>query len=302
MKTRNVLVVTTLAFVASITLAVQAQDRYPVRQLSDEMHQEGFPTWSPDGKTIVFENVEPDHVGLFMVSPEGGDPVRFTSFIAEHPKWSPDGAYIVFDAEFGDSIKLMSSHGGKPVRIVPPLIPVINGGNPVWSPDGSRIAFKSQSVVFVLEIETGQFTRVFGAPGTLTIPSCWSRDGKRILLWMRDRRTQESAIVSVTPGGEVTELFAPVEGKTYRYLDESPDGSLVVFAWCEGRNCDLWAAPSGGGKAVQLTKHPGYDDTPSWSPDGTRIAFTSARTGKMDIYIMDLDLVDLRKEIKEVND
>jgi TolB protein len=302
MNTKRVSVVTTLVFVVSIPLTAQSQDRYPVRQLSNEMHQEGFPTWSPDGKTIVFENVQPDHVGLFKVSPEGGEPVRFTSFIAEHPKWSPDGAYLVFDAEFGDSIKIMSSHGGRPVRLVPPSIPVNKGGNPVWSPDSSRIAFKSGSVVWVLEIETGHLTKVFEAPGKLTIPSCWSRDGKRILLWLKDRQTKESAIVSVTPGGKVKELFAPVEGKVYRYLDESPDGSLVVFAWCEGRSCDLWAAPSGGGKAVQLTMHPSYDDTPSWSPDGTRIAFTSARTGKMDIYIMDLDLGDLRNEMEKISD
>jgi Tol biopolymer transport system component len=48
--------------------------------------------------------------------------------------------------------------------------------------------------------------------------------------------------------------------------------------------------------------HPSYDDTPSWSPDGTRIAFTSARKGKMDIYVMDLDLVDLHKKIEKVNE
>ena len=76
----------------------------------------------------------------------------------------------------------------------------------------------------------------------------------------------------------------------------------VVFAWREGRDCDLWVAPSGGGKALQLTMHPSYDDTPSWSPDGARIAFTSARTGKMDIYLMDLDLADLRREIKAINE
>lgn len=302
MKAIDLVVVMTLAVVASSFSPAETQDRYPVRQLSTEMHQEGFPSWSPDGETIVFENVEQNHVGLFKVSPEGGAPVRFTSFIAEHPKWSPDGEYIVLDAEYGDVIKLMSSHGGRPIRIVPASIPVNKGGNPVWSPDGSRIAFKAGSTVWVLEIETGTLTHVFEAPGKLTIPSCWSRDGERILLWLRDRETQESAIWSVVPGGATRELFGPVEGRTYRYLDESPDGLLVVFALCEARNCDLWAAPSGGGKAVRLTTDPGYDDTPSWSPDGARIAFTSARTGKMDVYVMDLDVADLHKAVQAANE
>jgi len=48
--------------------------------------------------------------------------------------------------------------------------------------------------------------------------------------------------------------------------------------------------------------HPGYDDSPSWAPDGTKLAFTSARTGKMDIYVMDLDLVDLRKAVEAINE
>jgi hypothetical protein len=114
-------------------VSARAQDRYPVRQISKEMHQEGFPSWSPDGKTLVFEDVEPEHYGLFKVTAEGGTPARFTSFIEEHPKWSPDGQYIVFDADFGDSIKLISSHGGRPVRIVPESFHVSKTDTPALS-------------------------------------------------------------------------------------------------------------------------------------------------------------------------
>ena len=291
--------------VACLSLAplpsAPAQDRYPVRQMSREMHQEGFPSWSPDGRTLVFENVEPEHYGLFKVAAEGGTPVRFTSFIGEHPKWSPDGQYSVFDADLGDSVKLMSSHGGRPVRIVPESIPVSKGGNPVWSPDGSRIAFKADSVVWILQIETGALTRAFEAAGKRPIPSCWSRDGSSIFAWLLDPQSRASAIWRIVPGGEAVEVFTPAEGKSYRYLDESPDGSLLALTYCEGRNCDLWVARSGGRNAVQLTRHPAYDDTPAWSPDGTKIAFTSARSGKMDVYVRDLDLEDLRAELKALD-
>jgi Tol biopolymer transport system component len=269
-----------------------------VRQISREAHQEGFPSWSPDGRTLVFEDVEPGHYGLFKVAAEGGAPVRFTSFIGEHPKWSPDGQYIVFDADFGDSVKLVSAHGGRPVRIVPESIHVSSGGNPIWSPDGSRIAFKAESVVWVLEIETGAFTKAYDAPGKRPIPSSWARDGKSILLWLLDPRDRSATLWRVVPGGDAVELFPPAEGKSFRYPDESPDGSLVAFSLCEGRACDLWVAPSGGGKPVQLTMHPAYDDTPCWSPDGTKIAFTSARSGKMDVYVMDLDIEGIRAELK----
>ncbi|MBE0557284.1 MAG: PD40 domain-containing protein, partial [Proteobacteria bacterium] len=180
-------------------------------------------------------------------------------------------------------------------------IPVFSGGNPIWSPDGSRIAFKADSAIWVLEIETGTFARFFREEQKYPIPSCWARDGKSILILLREPPSNRSKILRVFLTGELREVLSPVEGKAYRYAEESPDGSLIAFAWCEGRNCDLWVAPSGGGNAVQLTKHPSYDDSPIWSPDGTRIAFTSARTGRMDIYVMDIDLADLRKELKTLN-
>jgi TolB protein len=278
-----------------------SQDRYPIRQLSTSMDQEGFPTWSPDGKTIVFENVESGHFGLFKVAADGGVPARFTSYIGEHPKWSPDGQYLVFDADSGNSIKLMSAHGGRPVRIVPESIPVYRGGNPIWSPDGARVAFKADSALWILDIESGSMERVFGHGGQYPIPSCWARDGKSILLIQWERPPGPTTILRFFLTGETRVVLPPVEGKRYRYVEESPDGTLIAFAWCEGRNCDLWVAPSGGGHAVQLTMHPSYDDTPAWSPDGAKIAFTSARTGKMDVYVMDLDLEDLHRALKTVN-
>ena len=291
-----------LSFVLTAFVATaSSQDRYPVRQLSSSMHQEGFPTWSPDGTTIVFEDVEWGHFGLFKVAAGGGDPVRLTTFIGEHPKWSPDGHYIVFDADTGNNIKLMSAQGGRPVRIVPESIHIFSGGNPIWSPDGSRIAFKADSAVWILEIETGTITRAFRKGGSYPIPSCWARDGKSILMVMREREPPRSAIVRLLLTGETREVLSPAEGKTYRYAEESPDGSLIAFAWCEGRSCDLWVAPSGGGEAVQLTMHPSYDDSPAWSPDGIRIAFTSARTGKMDIYVMDLNIEDLQSAVRALN-
>lgn len=291
-----------LAAATVITLCAPGQDRYPVRQLTFSMHQEGFPTWSPDGKTIVFEDVEWGHFGLFTVATGGGEPVRLSSFIGEHPKYSPDGQYLVFDADTGNSIKLMSAQGGRPVRIVADSIPIFRGGNPIWSPDGSRIAFKADSSIWILEIESGKSSRFFQAPGVYPIPSCWARDGQSVLVLVLEGPSRRSKVVRIFLNGETRDVLLPVEGKTYRYAEESPDGSLLAFAWCEGRNCDLWVSPRDGGEAVQLTTHPAYDDTPAWSPDGTKIAFTSARTGKMDVYVMDLDLADLTRAVKELNE
>ncbi len=67
---------------------------------------------------------------------------------------------------------------------------------------------------------------------------------------------------------------------------------------CEGRNCDLWVMPADGGASLQLTTHPAYDDTPRWSPDGSRIAFTSTRTDNFDVWIIELDVEELRAALR----
>ena len=44
-----------------------------------------------------------------------------------------------------------------------------------------------------------------------------------------------------------------------------------------------------GSGLTQLTTAPGDDQDPSWSPDGRRIAFKSARNGEPDIFVMNAD-------------
>jgi TolB protein len=59
----------------------------------------------------------------------------------------------------------------------------------------------------------------------------------------------------------------------------------------------LWVMSSAGGKRVQITSDPGYDDGPSWSPDGTKIAFVSTRSGNFDIWTVGVDAEQLRREL-----
>ena len=62
----------------------------------------------------------------------------------------------------------------------------------------------------------------------------------------------------------------------------SPDGATVAFTY----RGDIYTVPVAGGKANRLTSNPAYDATPVWSPDGTKIAFSSDREGGRDIFVM----------------
>jgi Tol biopolymer transport system component len=289
----------------SAATALQAQDRFPVRQLTTDPAQEGFPSWSPDGATLVHSYAARTDsgliAGLWTIPAAGGAPRRLTTEIGEHPAWSPDGHYIVFDADSGNSIKLVSSSGGHPIRLVPASIRISRGGQPIWSPDGTRIAFDSDSTLWVLDIRTGAARSVFRRAGLILIVGAWSPDGTTIYVTLWDPASPASAIWAVPVGRGEPRLIAESD-RRYRYADISPDGALLAFAWCEGRvACDLWVMPAAGGTPIQLTAHPALDDSPRWSPDGTRIAFTSTRADSFDIWVMTVDPERLRHDVQSAN-
>jgi TolB protein len=295
-----ILVFTRLVFFVDAS----AQEKYRLKQLTNDPAQDGFPCWSPDGQYIVFsrygKDITPEKTGLWLVSPDTGEQQQLTTAIGEHPNWSSDGHYIAFDGDFGNSIQLVSASGGTPIRIVPESIPVLRGGQPKWSPDCSRIVFKEGPNLWMLEVSTGRFDKLFSEQGKLTIPTCWSYDGKNIYVYQREADNPNASICVISATGQGKRQLTLEKEAIYRYADLSPDGSLLAVVWCEGRNCDLWIMSSNGGNRVQITSDPNYDDGPSWSPDGTRIAFVSTRSGNFDIWTVEVDIEQVRRELTKL--
>jgi TolB protein len=54
-------------------------------------------------------------------------------------------------------------------------------------------------------------------------------------------------------------------------------------------NPEIYVVNRDGSNPTRLTRHPGIDSTPTWSPAGNQIAFTSDRSGSPQIYISDAD-------------
>jgi Tol biopolymer transport system component len=64
----------------------------------------------------------------------------------------------------------------------------------------------------------------------------------------------------------------------------SPDHREIAFV----SGGDIWTVAAAGGEARLLVSHAAYDSRPLYSPDGTRLAFMSTRTGNGDIYVLSL--------------
>ena len=78
----------------------------------------------------------------------------------------------------------------------------------------------------------------------------------------------------------------------------SPDGKRILFERApagtftpgtEAQEKDIYVMRADGTHVRRLTDSPGLDEGPEFSPDGTKIAFSSARDGQQEIYVMDAD-------------
>ena len=72
----------------------------------------------------------------------------------------------------------------------------------------------------------------------------------------------------------------------YQGLDLSPDGKRVAVHRHDANGCDVWLFESDRGTMSRLTFDPTQDNSsPIWSPDGSRIVFSSRRNGKWGLYV-----------------
>ncbi len=83
---------------------------------------------------------------------------------------------------------------------------------------------------------------------------------------------------------------APVEwSASFVFKTSATPGKIVFWSNRDGGNSEIYSVNPDGSSLVRLTNYSGFDVDPTWSPDKTKIAFSSYRDGDWGIYTMNAD-------------
>jgi len=229
-----------------------------------------WPSWSPDGRRILFER----DWNVWVIDADGSNERQLVA--GRWPTWAPDGATIAFVAEKRILVMNADSLGAR--TLMTPALNIMSRfdevGNLDWSPDGKTIAFQTLSMDWPSKIilinadgsaERG-LTSLLGWESRNEDGATWSPDGSRLLFWSTDAGLQT---VDRT-GGTLTTVYTDVEyGARAAW---SPDGRTITFN-TGGSNPSIVRVPANGGVATPFIADGREAD---WSPDGKRIAFVRA--------------------------
>jgi Tol biopolymer transport system component len=242
------------------------------KQLTFRRADDGQPAWSPDGRRLAFKTAQFGSNQLAVINADGTGETLLTRtfrFSEGQPAWSPDATKLLYRrtpenplVQNGDTWVLdIAGSAADPTQPVtqPVLLRTGDERYPSYSPDGTQIAFRGDldlaepsgdEEIYVMDADGTNVRQLTSNADFDSAPS-WSPDGKRILF-------ERAPAGTFTPGTEAQEK-------------------------------DVYVMRADGTDVRRLSDSPGLDEGPEFSPDGTKITFSSARDGQQEIYVMNAD-------------
>jgi imidazolonepropionase-like amidohydrolase/Tol biopolymer transport system component len=111
----------------------------------------------------------------------------------------------------------------------------------------------------------------------------------------KDAKADEKWNVEAPKGATIKQVAIKTDEGTWMDVDVAPDGQTLAFTLLG----DIYSMPITGGTPKRIADGLAWDVQPRFSPDGTRIAFTSDRAGGDNIWVMNTDGSDKRQVTKE---
>src|SRR6266849_4308348 len=222
---------------------ITAEDYYAFEFLSD-------PNISPDGKLVAYTVTKVDraqnrrNTSVWMVATDSTRaPWQFTTSpqSSNSPRWSPDGKSLAFLSSRPESAPSVAAS-----QTAPP-------------------AEQPRAQVYLLSMNGGEARRITNLKNGVSLFR-WSPDGTRLVVVSR-----------IGPGDSRADNKDRSDVRHYKNTSYKFNDT----GWIDDRRTHLWIIDVKSGSAKQITDGNDWNDSdPQWSPDGTRIAFVSNRTGK----------------------
>ena len=289
-----------------LTFSVFAQDAKRPVTAEDffKIKNVGEPKISPDGKWVAFTVSETDlkkdktETRIWMIPSAGGEAIPMTGkgYSAGNPLWSPDGKYLTFMASRGEGertqVWALNLLGGEAQKMTN-VKQGVSGYE--WSPDGKRFLLVIRDLrPKLLNDDKDDDDK----PKPYVIDRLqFKADGIGYI----DRRRTHLYISTPFSEKEPTQI-------TSGDFDDrepvwNPDGKSIAFVSNRTKepdsnaNTDIWIVSADntdkGQTLLQVTKNPGMDHQPSWSPDGKSIVYRTvvAPPNKSEYSISDIAMV-----------
>jgi len=224
------------------------------------------------------------------------------------PQISPDGQWVAYtegsvnrkEDKNEERIWMAPTAGGD---VIPLTADEVSSSHPRWSPDGKYLAFLSarkegKTQVWLLNRLGGEAQKLTATPQDVQ-DFTWAPEGKRLVLVLRDAKPEE------LEEAKSREKEKEAGEKQKKRKTEKPwvvdrlQFKRDTVGYLDRRRTHLYVFDVAGKSLSQVTSGDFDDDEPAWSPDGTRIAFTSNRsqpdpdrTYNSDIWVVATDNKD----------
>jgi Tol biopolymer transport system component/DNA-binding winged helix-turn-helix (wHTH) protein len=274
-------------------------------QLTSGSGSDSRPAWSPDGTRISFLRSTPEGRAWYWTSPLGGPERKVTDVSPDFDLGTANSSYISPD---GKSLALVD----KPAAAEPSSIFVISIADtsrkrltfppagttgdyyPAFSPDGSRVAFAravsfSATDLYVLPLRGGSPKRL--TFDGLTIDGlAWTSDSREIVFSSR-RGSSVNSLWRISAGGGTPERISTFGEDVISPAVSRSGGRLAYTRLLDDMNIWNFTLDDQGQvvSKTPLIASTFRDSDPDYSPDGSRVAFTSGRNGSFGIWVSDSD-------------